>query len=544
MLIKVLKYCKQESFRISVMVLLKLITSLLAIIQPLIFSSMIDNVLNKNFSIAYHCFVVYTLSQVILIILNYLIRLLDVIVSKNINYFIKSKMLNYLFYIPIYNNDLSQGKIYSLIVSDSKAIYSFLSVAISTIFTIFTVIGVGLITLINDWRLTLLLVVPYPFIVIINHIFRKRIKDKTKCVLAQNDMFLSILKNVVGNISEIQNQCGIEKIIKAVNKESEKGRDVAIEQGKTQNIFHLCIGCISFLGNTLFTFLGINFVMMQLLTLGDFVAFSSYSKNLSSSLDSLFSLKTNLQPLYVSLERLFELENKFDKSQQNEHCKIGLSETISSIEMDNVTVSYGANIILNNVSVTLNKGEIIGFYGLNGTGKTTLARLIANIVQPSSGNIYINGKVLDNYKYFSLSPHIDYIGANKSLYFISIKDNIMLSDLCEKDIFVDVCNMLSIDDYVHILENEYETIINESIGFSTGQIQKIQIARSFLKQSEVIIFDESMSNLDENTRKVIWERLKEISNDKIIIIISHVTKDYEICNKIYKIDNRTLKKVK
>lgn len=544
MLIKVLKYCKQESFRISAMVLLKLIVSLLTVIQPLIFSSMIDNVLNKDFSVTYYYFGIYILSQVMLIILNYLIRLLDVIVSKNINHLVKLKMMNYLFYIPAYNNDLSQGKTYSLIISDSKAIYSFLSVAISTIFTTFTVIGVGFITLINDWRLTLILIVPYPFIVIINHIFRKIIKDKTKCVLNQNDMFLSMLKNALGNISEIQNQCGIEKIIKAVSKESEEGRHAAIKQGKIHNIFHLCIGCTNFLGNALFTFLGINFVMMQLLTLGDFVAFSSYSKNLSSSLDSLFSLKTNLQPLYVSLERLFELEKKFSKSQQDEYYKMSLSETISSIEIDNVTVSYGTNIIFNNVSLKLNKGEIIGFYGLNGTGKTTLARLIASSVQPSSGNIYINGKTSDSYKYFSLSQHIDYVGANKSLYFISVKDNIMLSELCEKNIFVDVCTMFNIDDYVHRLENGYETVINESIGFSTGQIQKIQIARTFLKQSEVIIFDESMSNLDQNTRKAVWEGLKGLSDDKIIIIISHVMNDYEICDKIYKIANKTLMKVK
>ena len=477
--------------------------------------------------------------------INYILRRLDLIASKNINHNVKSRILNYIFHIPPYDNDINQGKIHSLIVSDSKAVYTFVTAVITTAFTILTVIGVGIVTLITDWRLTLILFIPYPLIIIINRIFRKQIKEKTKKVLEQNDRFLSILKNTLGNISDVQNQNGIAKIIKAVDGESNKGRTAAITQGHIQNNFHISIGLVGFVGNSIFTLSGLILVMIQILSLGDFVAFSSYSKSLSTNLNSLFSLKTNLQPLYVSLERLLEVEEKYNQSQKRENSKKHLDENIVSLDLKNVSVSYGKNIVLNDVSISLCKGNIIGFYGLNGTGKTTLARLISSMICETSGQVFINNRLLHDYNFFSLSQHINYVGANKNIYFISVKDNIMLShDYYRENEFADICKMLNIDDYVSDLDDGYQTIINEATGFSTGQIQKIQIARAFHKQSDIIIFDESMSNLDEETRKNVYNKLKELSNDRIIIIISHAAKDYEICDIVYRIENKTLKKIK
>ena len=544
MLKKVLKYCVEEKAKLCLILLLKLLITVFTVIHPLIFADMIDSVIHGNYQTVFGAFALHAFLQVVLIIINHILRRLDVIVSKNINHHVKSKILSYIFHIPPYDNDISQGKIHSLIVSDSKAVYSFVSSVISTAFTILTVIGVGIVTLITDWRLTLILFIPYPLIILINRIFRKQIKEKTKSLLEQNDLFLSMLKNTLGNISDVQNQNGMAKIIKAVDDESNKGREAAIKQGQTQNNFHISIGFAGFVGNSIFTLSGLILVMMQMLSLGDFVAFSSYSKSLSANLNSLFSLKTNLQPLYVSLERLLEVEEKFNQSQDREKSKMNLEENIVSLELKNVSVSYGKNIVLKDVSLSLAKGNIIGFYGLNGTGKTTLARLISSMIRATSGHVFINNRLLQEYNFFSLSQHIDYVGANKNIYYISIKDNIMLSHSYGEGEFSDICKMLNIDDYVLGLDDGYQTIINESIGFSTGQIQKIQIARAFHKQSDIIIFDESMSNLDEETRKNVYNKLKELSNDRIIIIISHAAKDYEICDIVYRIENKTLIKIK
>ena len=173
MIFRVLRYCKSETLRICLLIALKAGSATLTIVQPLVFSSMIDSILIHNRSITYQIFVLYAGLQIMHILFTYLIRTVDVVISKNINFHVKCQITHYLFNIPSYNQELGQGKMHSLVVSDSKSVYSFLSIIISSLFTFFTVIGVGIVTITTDWRLTLVLMTPYPFIAIINHIFRK-----------------------------------------------------------------------------------------------------------------------------------------------------------------------------------------------------------------------------------------------------------------------------------------------------------------------------------------------------------------------------------
>lgn len=544
MIFKVLRYCKSETLRICLLISLKAGSAILTIVLPLVFSSLIDSVSIHDRSMTYQILAFYAGLQILHIFFTYLIRAVEVMVSKNINFHVKCQITHYLFNIPIYDQKLGQGKMHSLVVSDSKAIYSFLSVIISSLFTILTVIGVGIVTIITDWRLTLVLITPYPFIAIINHFFRERIKDKTQNVLNQLDIFISVLKKTLGHIPEIQTQCGIKKITDTIDKEADIGRRKALEQGKAQNQFNLLISSIGFIGNMLFTFLGITLLLAKEITLGKFVAFSSYSKSLSSSLDGLINLKTNIQPILVSLDRVLSLENSYTEAMNAELEKSELHEYIHSIELKNINMSYGNNVVFQNTSALFQKGEVIGITGANGTGKTTLSHLIARMVNPNFGEIFINGKLCNSYNYFSYIQHVGYIGANKHLYPISVKNNILFSDKCVNSDFHDLCQVLGIEEYVNKLSDKYDTVVDDSFALSTGQIQKIQIARTLLKQCEVIIMDESMSNLDEQTKTAVCQKLKNISKDKIILIISHTANDYDLCDKVYRIVNNGLEQIR
>ena len=541
MFVRVLKYCKSERIRICTMIALKVGISILTIAQPLIFSTLIDCVMLNKRLLAYQALVIYGFVHVFRLLFTYFYRTIDVTVSKNINYFVKSRIVHYLYDIPYYNQDLTQGKMHSLLVSDAKAVYSFLSMLIAASFTILTALGVGIVTFLTDWKLTLVLIIPYPFIILVNHFFRKKVKEKTVAVITQNDAFIGVLKKTLGCISEVQNQCGRNKITNVLEKESDVGRKCAIEQGKTQNQFNILISVIGFMGNMAFTLVGISQVLGGYITLGKFVAFSSYSKNLSSSLDGLINLKTNIQPLLVSLERLLILEENFDSFTKGESNKKELSEPITTIELDNVGVSFNDIEVFQNISIQFQRGEIIGIIGGNGSGKTTLSNLIARTIIPDAGCICVNGEPIESYQFFSYAHHIGYIGAHKHLYPISIKDNILFAENCCTEEFSNICQMLGIDEYVCKFASGYDTVIDESVTLSTGQIQKIQIAKTLIKQCDVLIIDESTSNLDEKTKKAVFKRLKEIALDKIIIFISHTHCDYEICDRVYRIEHKELK---
>lgn len=543
-----IKYCKQERFRIVVIVAFRLLLIIISVVQPLIYANMITGLLNKQIrelSLFISLLIVsYLLSQ----LFGFIVKRIEAKTAKNINYFVKCKVTEYLLHIPNYKMNLSQGKMYSVLVSDSNAVYSTVSVMISLIFTVLNVIGIGVVAVCINWQLCVILMIPYPFIVFINRKFRKIIKEKTIDVVNQNDEYIDHVKNMIGNISDIKNQNGTAKILKKVCEKAEKGRDLSIKQMMSQTNFDGIVSAIGLLGHTTLMVAGVFYVYTGVISFGTFVAFNNYSKSLSSSIDALVNVRTNLQPLMVSIERVLELAELSREFDQSEYAKETAVNGIDSICFKNISLSYGENEILHQVNINLQKGKIVGFIGKNGSGKTSIMNLIMQNVLPTGGKMLFNGISTDNYNYYSLRKRFEYIGVNRNLYYLSIYDNIALSDAAlltneSTETIAQACKEVGILQDIQKLADAFDTQIQDEDMFSTGQVKKLQIVRALIKDSSVMIFDEALSNLDDVTKRNLAGKLKKLAENKIIILISHNREDYKICDEVYKIENGYLEKV-
>ena len=217
-----------------------------------------------------------------------------------------------------------------------------------------------------------------------------------------------------------------------------------------------------------------------------------------------------------------------------------------SFELKNISFEYKnrKNIILDNLSLTINKGDYIGIVGVSGGGKSTLIDIISGLLEPSKGEIIIDKKKIYKLKSTSWLNKIGYLPQENKLLDESILINITL-EYDNKKIdykFLDeVCQKTGLNKLISGLKEKYETNVGENgLGLSGGEKQRIGIARLLYAKKEILIFDESTSNLDETNKKRFIETINKLSSSNTIIIISHDKDVIKECNKKYQINDGKL----
>ncbi|MCD7872593.1 MAG: ATP-binding cassette domain-containing protein, partial [Clostridiales bacterium] len=238
--------------------------------------------------------------------------------------------------------------------------------------------------------------------------------------------------------------------------------------------------------------------------------------------------------------RLIEICELPDERESNEK-DIDVSETyknLVSIDFKNITFKYDRDIILDNTSLSVSKGDFIAVMGISGIGKSTLLKLLLGVFNTDKGEISIN---LKN-KNLPVDKHtrrlFAYVPQGNMLLSGTIRQNLTFinSDASESEI-LEAVKISCADKFINELPKGLDTVIGEhGIGLSEGQIQRLAIARSILSKSPVILLDEATSALDEKTEREFLVNLKNLK-DVTCIIVSHKKAALEICNKRVKIEN-------
>jgi ATP-binding cassette subfamily B protein len=222
--------------------------------------------------------------------------------------------------------------------------------------------------------------------------------------------------------------------------------------------------------------------------------------------------------------------------------KINIKDTnpfheFNKIQIQNISYRYDINsqLILNNLSFTINAGDIIGIIGESGSGKSTLLDILMGFIDPIDGNIYINDIVLDSSNNTYWQNLLSLVPQNIFLLNTTILENIVFSDdtFFDDKKMQDILKTSRLDEFVNKKNNGIHFNIGENgILLSGGQKQRIAIARALYKSSQIIIFDEPTSALDRKTSLEFIESIKLIPKNKTIIIVSHDKDLISICNKV------------
>lgn len=225
---------------------------------------------------------------------------------------------------------------------------------------------------------------------------------------------------------------------------------------------------------------------------------------------------------------------------QNGDSKISKDDS-KNIEFKNVSLKYDQTgiQIFNSFNLKIEEGKTIGIVGKVGSGKTSILDLITRIYDPSDGDIYIGDKNLKSLKMSELRKVISYVPQNNFLFSESIKKNIEFGNPNATEDQVKQAAIFSeIDSEILKFDKGYNTILGErGVTLSGGQIQRISIARSFIKDSEIYLFDDCFSSLDSDTEDRIINNLKNNFKEKTLLIVSHRVSCVKHADKIIVLEN-------
>ncbi len=326
--------------------------------------------------------------------------------------------------------------------------------------------------------------------------------------------------------AEKQKRWGWEYIQARLFKVSMQG--LILEQ--SQNIGSLTINELK---NILISILSAKLVIDGSITLGEMMAINSIVGGLNAPVGQLIGFVRELQDAKISIARLSEIHDKEDEVDQAKQQNSDVPKDYD-IYLENLTFRYLGNDVpvLEDLSLTIPGNKITAIVGTSGSGKTTLLKLLLKFYEPQNGEIGLKSKPnaekswrlkLKNVAQKSWREHIGVVMQEGFVFNDTIAHNIALGDdVIDKERLVYATHVANIDDYILELPLGFNTKIGqEGLGMSTGQKQRMMIARAVYKNPNMICFDEATSALDANNEKAIMEKLDKFYENKTVVIIAH-----------------------
>jgi ATP-binding cassette subfamily B protein/subfamily B ATP-binding cassette protein MsbA len=265
-------------------------------------------------------------------------------------------------------------------------------------------------------------------------------------------------------------------------------------------------------------------VIQGTMTMGAFVAFYSYLGRMYGPVRSLANLNVELQQTLVAFYRFYDLLHTVSDEDDNA-VKADLPAVTRKVEMKNVTFAYNETQekIMEDFSLTMEPGQMIGIVGRNGIGKSTLFGLISGHYQPEKGEILLDGIPVRRINKSSLQKMFGVVPQDSYLFNVNLLDNITLGRRHLALERVDeLAEMLNIKGFVENLPDGWNTMAEKNgENFSGGQRQKFGIIRALANDPQILFLDEATSAIDVETEEAFFEWLSRNKGDKIILYISH-----------------------
>ena len=381
------------------------------------------------------------------------------------------------------------------------------------------------------------------FVLICMSIFRKPLKKLHKQVQETEGATRSFFQESIINLLVVKSFSAEKRISEEADVLQEKNykarmkrrfMNIASNAG-ISTVFN--IGYVFALAYGALGLLGIGGISM---TYGTVTAMLQLVNQVQGPFASLSSIFPKIYTVVASAERLMEITNLPDERETNEK-DIDVKATydqLRSISFKDITFKYDRDLILDDTSLTVQKGDFIAITGISGIGKSTLLKLLLGVLNVQSGSISLelSGGSLPVDKH--TRRLFSYVPQGNMLLSGTIRDNLTFihPDVTEEEI-QNAIHISCADKFIQELPQGIDTVIGEKgLGLSEGQIQRLAIARSMLSESPVLLLDEATSALDEETEKAFLTNLKKMKN-VTCIIVSHKKAALQICNKHVRIEN-------
>ncbi|MCL1786940.1 MAG: ABC transporter ATP-binding protein/permease, partial [Defluviitaleaceae bacterium] len=378
------------------------------------------------------------------------------------------------------------------------------------------------ILFITNWQLTLLVLLPVPFVMLLLSSFNSFIRARFEREWRRSSKVNSILHDIIKGIRTVKS-FGNEK--REIEKFSAATHDLATISSKNEVLWGVLFQPITFLmgtGEFLVLFVGGWMVLNGTLTIGELIQFNMYMWAIYGQLRWMVNMPRWLANATTSMVKVFEL---FDD--ESEIKSPGSPDNVpiaGGVDFDNVYFGYKSyEPVLKGVNLEIKPGEMIGLVGKSGVGKSTLINLAMRLYDPNNGKVAINGVNLKDMDTKHLHENMGVVFQDSFLFAGTFLENIAYGKTgATVEEVVAAAKAAEAHDFIMKTPDGYNTSIGEGgQSLSGGERQRLSIARAIIKNPEILILDEATSSLDVETESLIQESLNRITKGRTTIAIAH-----------------------
>ena len=468
------------------------------------------------------------------------------LVSNKILYDIRQDLYGHLQRLSLkFYSNTRVGEVISRVINDVEQTKNFVMIGLMNLWLdLVTIIIAVSIMLTMDVPLTLVTLLAFPFYAVSVKYFFGRLRDLTKERSQALAGVQSYLHERVQGMSIIKSFT-LEKHEQTIfDKANGEFLDKAVDHTKWNAKAFAVVNTITDVAPLLVIAYAGYQVINGNLTVGTMVAFIAYIERLYNPLRRLVNSSTTLTQAFASMDRVFELMDEKYDIQDHPHAK-EMPAIKGKLQFDRVSFQYETenNMVLNNMSFTVDPGQTVAFVGMSGGGKSTIISMIPRFYDATSGAVKIDDLDIKDVKINSLREQIGIVLQDNILFSDSVKANILMGrpDATDYEVF-EAAKAANAHEFILSLPEGYETKVGErGVKLSGGQKQRVAIARVFLKNPPILVLDEATSALDLESESLIQDSLERLAHNRTTVIVAHRLSTITHANQIFVIDHGELK---
>ena len=525
-ILKILKYARPYTKSLIFAFLCLALTSLINLVLPLIVRNMINAVIVLKDSevldgLAWDLIIIIGLQAVFAVTHNYIFGFVGhrMTTDFRVEFFSHIQSLSLRFF-----QERRVGEILSRMSNDITVIENALvTIPVALLRQSITLLGAMTIILYLNWKLTGLILLILPPLMIFARVFGRRLKMFSAKLQDELAQAVVVLEEVISSI----------KIVKSFTREPyerdrfqgkiETAFERAVDKLKVSSFFGPFILGLTFLVSASLIWYGGYQVMQGATTPGELAAFFLYALIIAGPIGTFIRLYTQVQEASGSIHRVYEILDT-QPLIQNPDNPIAIGVLEGRIQFDNVTFGYRETAeVIHDVSLDILPGQTAALIGPSGAGKSTLIKLLFRFFDPSTGTIRLDGHDIRTLDRKSFLSQIALVPQETLLFGGTVKENILYGKLDATDTELkEAAQKANAHEFIVGMEKGYNTVVGEKgAKLSGGERQRIAIARAILKDPKILVLDEATSSLDNRSESLIQEALETLMFERTTFIIAH-----------------------
>ncbi|MBQ1962283.1 MAG: ABC transporter ATP-binding protein [Clostridia bacterium] len=434
----------------------------------------------------------------------------------------------------------STGSVINRIASDSSTLQQFMMrITQEAVVHAFQLVGIVVVMLALNPILTLLSLIPVVFIVIATRIFSKKIRPYYRRIWRRWSSVFSTLSDTIPCIKVVKSFTGEARSAQNFEEKNEEWLKMDLKIGKLASAFPQIVAFLVNCGTLIIWGIGGSKVLggEAGFTAGLVVSFITYSNMFYGPVTFFANLSDSFQSALASTDKILDILEAEPETHAQSHVKP--DKLKGKIEFLHVGFSFDrSKKVLDDVTFTIEPGEVVGIVGTTGSGKSTLINLIMRFYDGYTGEILVDGHNIKNFDLSSFREQIGYVQQEPMMFSDTIFNNIAYSKPDSTvDEVINAADIANAHGFIARQPDAYDTVLGErGVGVSGGEKQRISIARAVLKDPSILIFDEATAAVDSETEHLIQEAIDRLIAGRTTLMIAHRLSTLRRANRIIVVD--------